>query len=95
MRSSCGLSTNVSKVPQVLNTINNTTGFVRVGSLAWDVGCGGVQVMEETGYDASAGANEKDFLTLYLNGQQTTMYIVTAVDEGFAFEPQVRWAWCC
>lgn len=54
-------------------------------------GCGGgVQVMEETGYDASGGANEKDFLTLYLHGQQTTMYIVTAVDEGFAFEPQVR-----
>lgn len=54
--------------------------------------------MEETGYDASAGANEKDFLTLYLNGQQTTMYIVTNVDEGFNFEPQVScpcWCWCC
>ena len=63
--------------------------------LAGGAGCGcrGVQVMEETGYNASAGANEKDFLTLYLNGQQTTMYIVTDVDEGFAFEPQVRWPW--
>lgn len=48
------------------------------------------QVMEETGYDASKGANDKDFLTLYLNSQQTTMYIVSGVDEDFAFEPQVR-----
>lgn len=46
--------------------------------------------MEETGYDAASGANEKDCLTLYVNGQQTTMYIVTGVDEGFRFEPQVR-----
>lgn len=48
------------------------------------------QVQEETGYDARWGANEKDFLTLYLNGQQTTMYIVVGVDEAFDFEPQVR-----
>lgn len=49
-----------------------------------------LQVLEETGYDASEGANEKDFLSLYLHGQQTTMYIVSGVDEDFAFEPQVR-----
>lgn len=48
------------------------------------------QVQEETGYDARGGANEKDFLTLYLNGQQTTMFIVVGVDETFPFEPQVR-----
>ncbi|CAM9462405.1 unnamed protein product [Ectocarpus sp. 6 AP-2014] len=48
------------------------------------------EVQEETGYDARGGANEKDFLTLYLNGQQTTMFIVVGVDETFPFEPQVR-----
>lgn len=48
-----------------------------------------VQVLEETGYDASGSADEKDVLTLYLNGQQSTMYIVTGVDEEFPFEPQV------
>ena len=47
-------------------------------------------MQEETGYDARGGANEKDFLTLYLNGQQTTMFIVVGVDETFPFEPQVR-----
>lgn len=47
------------------------------------------QVLEETGYDAAGSASEKDCLTLYVNGQQTSMYIVTDVDEGFAFEPQV------
>lgn len=48
------------------------------------------QVQEETGYDARGLANEKDFLSLYINGQQTTMYIVVGVDETFPFEPQVR-----
>ncbi|CAN0280675.1 unnamed protein product, partial [Hapterophycus canaliculatus] len=48
------------------------------------------QVQEETGYDARGGAREKDFLTVYLNGQQTTMYVVTGVDETYPFEPQVR-----
>ncbi|CAN0502865.1 unnamed protein product, partial [Ectocarpus sp. 12 AP-2014] len=48
------------------------------------------EVQEETGYDARRGANEKDFLTLYLNGQQTTMFVVVGVDETFPFEPQVR-----
>lgn len=45
---------------------------------------------EETGYDARGLANEKDFLTLYINGQQTTMYIAVGVDETFPFAPQVR-----
>ncbi|CAB1117183.1 unnamed protein product [Ectocarpus sp. CCAP 1310/34] len=48
------------------------------------------EVQEETGYDARGGVNEKDFLTLYLNGQQTTMFVVVGVDETFPFEPQVR-----
>lgn len=48
------------------------------------------QVQEETGYDARGLANEKDFLTLYINGQQTSMYIIVGVDETFPFEPQVR-----
>ena len=47
-------------------------------------------MQEETGYDARRLANEKDFLTLYINGQQTTMYIIVGVDETFPFEPQVR-----
>ena len=47
------------------------------------------QVKEETGFDASAKANEKDSLSLYLNGQQTTLYIIPGVDESFPFEPQV------
>eukprot|EP00752_Nemacystus_decipiens_P012093 g10720.t1 len=48
------------------------------------------EVQEETGYDARALVSEKDFLTLYINGQQTTMYIIVGVDETFPFEPQVR-----
>lgn len=48
------------------------------------------EVLEETGFDASALFNEKDFLTVYRNGQQTTMFIVTGVDEGFLFHPQVK-----
>lgn len=47
-------------------------------------------MQEETGYDARGLANEKDFLSLYINGQQTTMYIILGVDETFPFEPQVR-----
>lgn len=48
------------------------------------------QVWEETGFDASEKANENDALSLYLNEHQSTLYIVTDVDEDFPFEPQVN-----
>ncbi|CAN0469318.1 unnamed protein product, partial [Discosporangium mesarthrocarpum] len=48
------------------------------------------EVLEETGFNAEGMASEKDSLKLYLNGQQTSMYIVTGVDEAYPFEPQVR-----
>ncbi|CAN0446244.1 unnamed protein product, partial [Ectocarpus sp. 12 AP-2014] len=63
-------------------------GKINQGELAIDAAIREAQ--EETGYDARGGANEKDFLTLYLNGQQTTMFVVVGVDETFPFEPQVR-----
>ncbi|CAM9665427.1 unnamed protein product [Choristocarpus tenellus] len=48
------------------------------------------EVLEETGYNAEGMTSEKKSFTVYLNGQQSTMYIVTGVDENFKFEPQVR-----
>ncbi|KAG5178281.1 hypothetical protein JKP88DRAFT_188627, partial [Tribonema minus] len=48
------------------------------------------EVLEETGFDASALIDPRAFITLFSNGQQSTMFIVPDVPEDFNFAPRVR-----
>jgi len=49
-----------------------------------------VQLEEETGYDCSRSIDPNAKCEAFINGQSSTMFFVTGVDENFPFAARTR-----
>ncbi|CAM9340767.1 unnamed protein product [Phaeothamnion confervicola] len=52
--------------------------------------CAVRETWEECGYDATGQVGDDNAVSMFMNGQQQTMFIVTDVPEDFPFEPKTR-----